>query len=183
VLPIPTDENRGPVPYKQFQDMLDAYRRTIGGPYADWQIADVLKVFEYLVSTPKTWQKQVCDTTGVSSSKVNRIIDVAEEKHWIERPLSRTSDAKKPLQVTAKGRRVIAEFETLCRKAVGAGPRRIPVAGGKKSLRNSLVAARARSEYLSPELAPDEMKTVDKSGEPAERAMTNSATPGARVRG
>ena len=169
------------MPYKQLQDQLDAYHRTIGEPYAGWQIADVLKVFAHCASTPKTWQKQVCDTTGVSSSKVNRIIDVAEEKHWIERPLSRTSDAKKPLQVTAKGRRVIAEFETLCRKAVGAGPR-IPVAGGKKSLRNSLVAARARSEYLSPELAPDEMKTVDKSGEPAERAMTNSATPGARVR-
>ena len=169
------------MPYKQLQDQLDAYHRTIGEPYAGWQIADVLKVFAHCASTPKTWQKQVCDTTGVSSSKVNRIIDVAEEKHWIERPLSRTSDAKKPLQVTAKGRRVTAEFETLCRKAVVTGPR-IPVAGGKKSRRNSLAAARTQSEYLSPELAPDEMNAVDKSGEPAERAMTNSATPGARVR-
>jgi DNA-binding MarR family transcriptional regulator len=161
VLPIPTDENRGPVPYKQFQDMLDAYRRTIGGPYADWQIADVLKVFEYLVSTPKTWQKQVCDATGVHSSKVNRMIDVAEEQGWVERPKSRTPDAKKPLQMSTRGRQVTAEFETLCREAVGTAPP-ISRAGGKKSVRKSSAAARGRSGYLSPELVPDRTRTVDK---------------------
>ena len=149
------------MPIRQLKDMLDAYRRTIGEPYSRWQIEDVLGLFDHCARRSQTWQKELCDATGVGSSKVNRFIDVAEKRGWIERPKSRTSDAKKPLQMTAKGRRVIAEFERLCRKAVGTRSP-IPGAGGKKSLRNSLAAARERSEHLSPELVPDETRTVDK---------------------
>jgi DNA-binding MarR family transcriptional regulator len=86
----------------------------------------VLKVFDHCARTSQTWQKELRDATGVSSSKVNRFIDVAEEQGWIERPASRTADAKKPLQMKSKGRQVMADFERLFDQAVGENSRTAP---------------------------------------------------------
>ena len=93
----------------------------------------------------------------MSPSKVNRFIDVAEEQGWIERPIRRGSDATKPLEMTATGRQVVAEFKRLCREAVGASRTTAPRApvtqakpakGGKKSLRSRIAESKAASGNL-----------------------------------
>ena len=158
------------MPFKQLQDLLDAYRRTIGAPYGGWRTADVLKLFDQFARTRQTWQRELCDATGVSSSKVNRFIDVAEEQGWIERPRSRTPDAKKPLQLTATGRQVIGEFKRLCRKAAGenrhtasrhaAGQR-----AGKKSGPGPVASSKSENlwEVLGDVVNPGETGTLDQS--------------------
>ena len=149
------------MPYQQLEQMLDAFHRTIGAPYSRWDPTDVLRVLAHCARTPRTWQKQTCDATGLGPSKVNRIIDVAVERGWISRPASRTPDARKTLVVTPKGRTVFAEFESLCHEAVGTKSR-TPRAGGKKSRRSRIAEFKPRSDYLSEDLVPDEFKTLDK---------------------
>ncbi len=152
--------------YRPFQDMLDGYHRTIGKPYEGWQIADVLKLFDHCARSSHTWQKELRDATGISSSKVNRFIDVAEERGWIKRPSSRTSDAKKPLQMTAAGRRAVAEFERLCREAItknGRAPSRR--AAGEQTRKEHRTTVRSENpwEVLADVLGPDETGTIDES--------------------
>ncbi len=154
--------------FKQLQDLLDAYRRTIGAPYGGWRTADVLKLFDHFARTPQTWQRELCDATGVSSSKVNRFIDVAEEHGWIERPTSRTPDAKKPLELTAAGRQVIGEFKRLGRKAAADNRRtaRQHTAGrrtGKRSGPGPVAGSKSQNlwEVLGDVVNPGETGTVD----------------------
>jgi DNA-binding MarR family transcriptional regulator len=151
--------------------MLDAYGRTIGEPYSRWQIADVLGLFDHCARRSQTWQKELCDATGVGSSKVNRFIDVAEKRGWIERPKSRTSDAKKPLQMTASGRQVIAEFERLCREAVGKNRRTASQeAGGEQRRKKTRRVTDRKAQTLSGNLMDvlNETNALDKSEESAE---------------
>jgi len=156
------------MPFRQLQEMLNAYRRTIGAPYNGWQIADVLGLFDHCARSSETWQKELCDATGVGPSKVNRFIDVAEKCGWIERPKSRTPDAKKPLKMTATGRQVVAEFERLCGEAVGKDRRTVSqhAAGqrGEKKVRRSPVErSTAASKNVWDAVEPVETKTGDKS--------------------
>jgi DNA-binding MarR family transcriptional regulator len=161
------------MPFKQLQDMLDAYRRTIGAPYSRWQIADVLRLLDHCFCASQTWQREMRDATGVSSSKANRFVDAAVGQGWIERPTSRTADAKKPLHMTAKGRRVVAEFERLCREAVRKNRREVSQEATGEAIPQSRVApanrgktptrAAGKSGYLSPDLAPAGTKMPDAS--------------------
>jgi hypothetical protein len=67
---FPCARLEGWMPFRQLQDVLDAYRRTIGEQYGGWHMADVLMLFAHCARTSQTWQKEICQARGHGTDRL-----------------------------------------------------------------------------------------------------------------
>lgn len=116
-----------------FLNMYRAYIEAFGGAYPQRDPISVFKVLEECAGPVPTTQVAITSATGVKSGEVNKIIDKADQKGWVDRQETRTSSGAKMLSLTDEGRRVLSVFNERCMEACAAAVSpNSPVAGERK---------------------------------------------------
>ncbi len=94
--------------------MIQSYRETLGKAYPKRDPLAVLAVYQTCAAAPGISQDRICQASGLKPANVSKIIHKGCEMGWILQEGTRTPTGEKPVQLTQKGKKVLADLEELC---------------------------------------------------------------------
>ena len=150
--------------------MIQSYRQTLGKAYPKQDLLAVLAVYQTCAAVPGVSQARICRGSGLKPANVSKIIHKGCEMGWILQEGTRTPTGEKPVQLTQKGKKVLADLEERCTTTSNSLSTKKNFASRAKTAKHNRPVAQDMLEDTESQLAGDSSGISDQTqGKKAER--------------